>query len=1730
MHFIKYFFVVLIYLWNIFLWADANAMLKPTHRGMMWTRGSYNSAGYNYMGINCGGIGNVKKNDGKCGLCGDSYTGPRHHETGGKYATGAIADVSDRGQRNIYVKVLLNSNQGGYFEFKLCASNGTAETQACFDKHWLKISEGRLQGDEYTYYVHRAGIIPLTIEIPDGVYCDKCVLQWTYVTGNTFGRDEHGVGCLGCGHQETYVNCADITIKGWEIPITPPPPTTPIPTTMIWTTSTAAPTTTTTTTTTPVPTTQAPTTRAPSTTVSRINQITKVRKIKTTQLANRYATKQRRPVTDFDEGSRHRYARYPSAYASVPAPVPAPAQKSPSVVPASVVRSKSVNIAQNQLKAAVKSPTVVVKAPDKVKNKNVVSLPKKSESHKPANRAKKRSGPFKIPRPPRLSNEQIDALNNNKNIVPHHDPLQKYVKVGSSRIIAAVDFTTLRAQQVQTPPTIYKGGNSEKISKTSAVTTPVKGIPSGGQKTNSVDMFSSFGNEMMGSPINSRKINSGTDLMNEYSVLPGNTPKGSQQRQTNVQNRNNQNNMGSLLNEFTDGNTNIDGTRAIPKTFGIAEPTTKGPQGNRYFSFDRYKSLTAIPKQSPLLQDNNIVRTPTSKPLQLKQTQSQSSGLPKSSMYSGHQQLSQNSFMYNGKQQTYSPAHPNINLVPETDMFGSSVSQNSFGYNMPNQNSLNVGSVSRYGQLPNKGLSNTYPSSQNMNQVSGAHIDKNQNSYKQINQQNQHLNAMRANTEIRTRPTKTTKLPVIDTSTHRVKNKQLSENSAPWRKLALNPSSNMNNANLQDTPVNLFKNKERSSFKAPVVFERFTNYKVGGGRKKPSVVPKDLIKANQFWQQENVLLQNTGISNESFHLNTDIHSPQNYFGQDHYIAHDVEISNPAFGGPETQDVQSQLALNLGQHEIPQAEGGPQSYDNMHLNAALHSPKNYFPQKTANVDRTMPRSHDRSIPEQQHIGIHNDLNIEKLFVKASATKIPTTIKQAPTTSLSTTTKPATAHTTDALDYQMQELKKLREKMERLQKLIEMRKGGFRSESSTINSPTQSFKDKHSQQGKSVSQATIDVPRSFNKQFIYTNQQNINSNTNQKSQQNVQNTNFQRNNHYMPIANGKLESNEMTVRKPSTVPPGMSKETTKYINHFKTQMLQSIKKANTQKKQQLSPTPASTLRNKKNDIYNIKPYNMEKTTYVTPSIRANVQRSEPSTVDSQSQPQMQRVHRKQKSMQTNTAATVSPDQDRREKYRRLLELLIERRKQKQLAAKQEQQNKFTEKQQHSSQQYNTNKQKNIQYIKTQQQQKQMSNNYDSQNRYQQSFQQKPIMAEIQTQSVKKQRIVQDKQTTSIRPVETIQAPNTAASISNVQKKHKSVYASHYKPNAVKTTIDKLADRLAAGMTEKLSSAGHNFHVLPLSSDSVMSALRDIAANVLKSQNDQSHLPQSANSKTDISVGQKQQPFEKPLLSEMQVTKRFQKQKTRNANDLTTTEVNRNGPVTTAAKHTTTKTAQRHMQSGRNSYKSMDKLARRQELIRKMKEMMLRRRQKLKMNTKTKTDHIPAYMPKVKPPHSGQRDMVNNAKLQSRGDISVHNIAQANNIKQVYKYNDPSTTTKNYSPSASYNNLQQTSQHTAGKSSSQIPATSSASSESIYSNNKPTVDTKSKLRLTPDIARAMLSRVRNMLARKNSQTGGSKEVSPKSVQGMSTKDVLVMPLKRETLYKLLHSMRKQKVSTGR
>ena len=54
--------------------------------------------------------------------------------------------------------------------------------------------------------------------------------KWTYRTANSWGTDPDGTSCVGCGKQEHFRACADISINGDG---NPQPPTTvnPIPTT-----------------------------------------------------------------------------------------------------------------------------------------------------------------------------------------------------------------------------------------------------------------------------------------------------------------------------------------------------------------------------------------------------------------------------------------------------------------------------------------------------------------------------------------------------------------------------------------------------------------------------------------------------------------------------------------------------------------------------------------------------------------------------------------------------------------------------------------------------------------------------------------------------------------------------------------------------------------------------------------------------------------------------------------------------------------------------------------------------------------------------------------------------------------------------------------------------------------------------------------------------------------------------------------------------------------------------------------------------------------------------------------------------------------------------------------------------------------------------------------------------------------------------------------------------------
>ncbi|KAK3092918.1 hypothetical protein FSP39_008856 [Pinctada imbricata] len=166
-------------------------MIEPPQRSSLWRFRFGTPINIEDNQQNCGGYEvQWTQNEGKCGVCGDPYTGPLTHDDNGIYASGIVSrSFIQGGFVNVTVEIL--SNLLGYFEFRLCPRNSTDQklTQECFDKHTLWIEESW----DTRYFVGSRG----------GIY------------------DLHGIGtgginkcaCMGCGQQEQFFNCADIEIR-----------------------------------------------------------------------------------------------------------------------------------------------------------------------------------------------------------------------------------------------------------------------------------------------------------------------------------------------------------------------------------------------------------------------------------------------------------------------------------------------------------------------------------------------------------------------------------------------------------------------------------------------------------------------------------------------------------------------------------------------------------------------------------------------------------------------------------------------------------------------------------------------------------------------------------------------------------------------------------------------------------------------------------------------------------------------------------------------------------------------------------------------------------------------------------------------------------------------------------------------------------------------------------------------------------------------------------------------------------------------------------------------------------------------------------------------------------------------------------------------------------------------------------------------------------------------------
>ena len=188
--------------------------------------GFNNPPNFNDHEIYCGGFTRQwQTNRGRCGVCGDPWDTPqpRDNEGGGRYGRGTIARVYTAASV-IAAKVELTANHQGYFEFRLCPQNNplVPATQACLDRHLLEVvgPGGGAEGGAATRYLPGPGnrVFEVELQLPAGLTCAQCVLQWRYVAANNWGVCEDGSGRVGCGPQEEFRACSDVSITdeaGW---------------------------------------------------------------------------------------------------------------------------------------------------------------------------------------------------------------------------------------------------------------------------------------------------------------------------------------------------------------------------------------------------------------------------------------------------------------------------------------------------------------------------------------------------------------------------------------------------------------------------------------------------------------------------------------------------------------------------------------------------------------------------------------------------------------------------------------------------------------------------------------------------------------------------------------------------------------------------------------------------------------------------------------------------------------------------------------------------------------------------------------------------------------------------------------------------------------------------------------------------------------------------------------------------------------------------------------------------------------------------------------------------------------------------------------------------------------------------------------------------------------------------------------------------------------------------
>ncbi|XP_014610244.1 PREDICTED: uncharacterized protein LOC106790084 [Polistes canadensis] len=214
---VKLFIVVILMVISVEEIYGHGMLMEPVNRSSAWRKGFKVPKNYDDDGNFCGGLNVQIKNGGKCGICGDDYalSRPRPNENTGIYGTGTIVkNLNDRYQKCQKIKavVRITANHWGYFKFQICqlSKSKELETEECFERYPLKLEDG---SDRYVLKSHDAKDYTMTLILPKNLTCEHCVLRWEYVAANNWGVCEDGSEKMGCGPQETFKTCSDITIS-----------------------------------------------------------------------------------------------------------------------------------------------------------------------------------------------------------------------------------------------------------------------------------------------------------------------------------------------------------------------------------------------------------------------------------------------------------------------------------------------------------------------------------------------------------------------------------------------------------------------------------------------------------------------------------------------------------------------------------------------------------------------------------------------------------------------------------------------------------------------------------------------------------------------------------------------------------------------------------------------------------------------------------------------------------------------------------------------------------------------------------------------------------------------------------------------------------------------------------------------------------------------------------------------------------------------------------------------------------------------------------------------------------------------------------------------------------------------------------------------------------------------------------------------------------------------------